>query len=354
VRVLLIGLGRWGERHLRVLREIGAQVWVSDISEARRRRAREAGLDGLRCVADPTEVLDGVEAVDVVTPADTHLALASQALQAGKPCFVEKPLALTVSEGIKLARIAEETRMLLQVGHVFRFHPVTDVLREHLAAGTVGTVRYCTARFAGFKRPRPDVGVTQTDALHFFDLFTYLLDAVPTAVTATVGDHLKRGLDDCSFTVIEYGPTAAMIEAGYFTPGVHRECAIIGDRGTLTADFVASEVRVHRSYHRRGTAGWEAVAGPVEVIRAGGPEPLRRELERFIDAARRGDPSPVCARAGLVTLRIAEAAQRSSALGRRVLLDEASGGRAEPRFDGGAEGVWCRRGDSNPHTLAGT
>ena len=60
---------------------------------------------------------------------------------------------------------------MLQVGHIFRFHPVTTALRERLAAGALGRVRYCTGRFAGFKRPRTDVGVTQTDAIHYFDLF---------------------------------------------------------------------------------------------------------------------------------------------------------------------------------------
>ncbi len=108
---------------------------------------------------------------------------------------------------------------MLQVGHIFRFHPVTTALRERLAAGALGRVRYCTGRFAGFKRPRTDVGVTQTDAIHYFDLFAHLLEREATAVTATLRDHLGRGLDDCSFTTVEYGDVPAFVEAGYFAPG---------------------------------------------------------------------------------------------------------------------------------------
>src|SRR5262249_38273286 len=152
-----------------------------------------------RAVADFRQALPHVDAVDVVTPADSHLALAGACLRAGKDCFVEKPLAPSVGEGRALAEIQRDTGRVLQGGHIFRFHPVTEALRQQLAGGAVGALRYCTGRFAGFKRPRTDVGVTMTDAIHYFDLFAHLLGQSPTAVTATLRDYLGRGMDDCSF-----------------------------------------------------------------------------------------------------------------------------------------------------------
>src|SRR5262249_24687724 len=146
---------------------------------------------------------------------------------AGKDCFVEKPLGLTVEEARALVETQGSTGRLLQVGHILRFHPVTEALRDWLASGEAGAIRYCTGRFVGFKRPRTDVGVTMTDAIHYFDLFAYLLGQAPTAVTATLRDHLGRGMDDCSFSPVEYGPVPAFIEAGYFAPGTHRDCVIV-------------------------------------------------------------------------------------------------------------------------------
>src|SRR5207249_6617588 len=122
----------------------------------------------------------------------------------GKDCFVEKPLAASAAEGRALAGVVRATGRILQVGHVFRFHPVTEALRRQLGEG-IGAIRYATGRFAGFKRPRTDVGVTMTDAIHYFDLFSYLLGVQPTAVTATLRDHLGRGMDDCAFATVEYG-----------------------------------------------------------------------------------------------------------------------------------------------------
>src|SRR5262249_61744777 len=99
MKVLLIGLGRWGEKHLRVLGELGCEVWVADVSAERRAFAVKSGVPEARAVADFRAALPQVDAVDLVTPADNHLALASECLQAGKDCFVEKPLTLTAAEG---------------------------------------------------------------------------------------------------------------------------------------------------------------------------------------------------------------------------------------------------------------
>ena len=118
MNVLLIGLGRWGEQHLRV------------------------------------------DAVDIVTPADSHLAIASMCVAAGRHCFVEKPLTMNADEGRRLVAAADRAKRV----------------------------------FAGFKRPRTDVGVLQTDGIHYVDLFAHLLGREATAATAVQRDFLGRGL----------------------------------------------------------------------------------------------------------------------------------------------------------------
>lgn len=324
MKILLIGLGRWGEKHLRVLGELGCDVWVADVSAERRAFAVKAGVPEARAVADFRAALPHVDAVDLVTPADNHLALASECLHAGKDCFVEKPLTLTVAEGRDLAHIVRSTRRVLQVGHIFRFHPVTTFMRERIRSGSVGPVRYCTGRFAGFKRPRTDVGVTQTDGIHYFDLFAHLLDCEPTAVTATLRDFLGRGMDDLGFCAVEYGQVPAFVEAGYFAPGTYRDCVIVGEQETLAGDFGTAEVKVLANRHVRQGSGWNAPEGAAETHKATGPEPLSHELKLFLDACAHGTAPAVDVEAGLLALRVVEAAHHSSKLGRRILLSELS------------------------------
>jgi len=322
MKVLLIGLGRWGEKHLRVLGELGCELWVADRSPERRAIAVGAGVPEARAVADFRAALPHVDVVDLVTPADSHLSLATECLRAGKDCFVEKPVTLTVAEGRALADVVRSTKRILQVGHIFRFHPVTQLMRERIRSGTTGPVRYCTGRLAGFKRPRTDVGVTQTDGIHYFDLFAYLLEENPTAVTATLRDLLDRGLDDIGFCSVEYGRVPAFVEVGYFAPGTYRDCVIVGEEETLAGDFGTAEVKVLANRHVKHGEAWNAPDGAGETLKASGPEPLRQELTLFLDACARRTAPPVDVEAGLLALEVVEAAQRSSELGRRVLLSE--------------------------------
>lgn len=322
MKVLLIGLGRWGEKHLRVLGELGCELWVADLSPERRAFAVRAGVPESRTVADFRTALPRVDAVDLVTPADSHLALASECLRAGKDCFVEKPLTLTAAEGCVLKDVVRSTQRVLQVGHIFRFHPVTQLMRARIQSGRVGPVRYCTGRFAGFKRPRTDVGVTQTDGIHYFDLFAYLLGQEPTAVTATLRDFLGRGMDDLGVCTVEYAEIPAFVETGYFAPGTYRECVIVGEQETLAGDFGTAEVKVLANRHLRQGGAWSAPEGAAETLKAAGPEPLSHELKLFLDACVSRTSPAVDVEAGLRALRVVEAAQQSSKLGRRVLLSE--------------------------------
>jgi predicted dehydrogenase len=320
VNILVVGLGRWGEKHLRVLREMGATLWAADTSPARRQWALAQGLAAERVVADYRWVLDRVEAVDVVTPADSHREIAAAALAAGRHCFVEKPLAMTAAQARHLADAADAAGRVLQVGHILRFHPVTAAVRAALGEGRIGGLRFATARFAGFKRPRTDVGVTHTDGIHFFDLFTFLLGRPATRVTAVQRDHLGRGLDDMAVTIVEYGPVPVVVETNYFVPGTWRECVLVGERGTVVADYSAGTVVVHVGEHRRRGATWEAIESGKDVLPTGAGEPLRLELEAFRDACAGHRPVPVTAADGVRALEIVEAAARSAREARAVAL----------------------------------
>ena len=323
--VLLVGLGRWGEKHLRVLHELGVRVWVADVAAERRAWAVRQGIAAEQAVADYRTALAQVDAVDVVTPADMHLEVAETAMSHGRHCFVEKPLALTAAEGRRLEAIARDCGRVLQVGHIFRFHPVTTALAAALDAGRIGGVRFATGRFSGFKRPRTDVGVTHTDAIHYFDLFRHLFRRPATSVSSVQHDYLGRGLDDLSLTLVHYGDVLAVVEANYFVPGTQRECVIVGESGSLVADYGTGSVTVYASEHRRRGPVWEAVDTGKEELPTGRAEPLRLELEAFLDACAGRRPAAVDPADGVHALEIVEAAARAARLGRRVSLDEVRG-----------------------------
>jgi UDP-N-acetylglucosamine 3-dehydrogenase len=295
---------------------------VADVSAQRLAWAASQGVAADRAVADYRAALTAVDAVDIVTPADSHLEVGTACLGAGRHCLIEKPLTVTADEGRRLVAAADRARRVVQVGHIFRFHPVTAALRAALGEGRVGAVRYATGRFSGFKRPRTDVGVFHTDGIHYVDLFAFLLGRDATAVSAVQRDFLGRGLDDMSVVTVTYGDVPVVIEANYFVPGTHRECVIVGERGSLVADYGTGTVTAYAGEHVRKGAAWEAADRGKEELPVARDEPLKTELAAFLEACRTGAPAPVDARAGLHAVEVVEAAARAARLQRSVTLAE--------------------------------
>ncbi len=303
-----------------MLRALGAEVFAADL-RPEHLHAAAAAVPADHLALDFRQFVDRVDAVDVVTPAPDHFAICRQALEAGKDVFVEKPLALTLKEGRELVERIRVSGDRLQVGHVFRFHPVYARLKAALTTGRIGEVRYVAGRFAGLKRPRLDGGVTHSDAIHFFDLADDLL-GVPRAVTAVLRDFLGRGLDDFSVATIEYDRALAVVESGYFTPDPRRQLEVVGERGACVADFAGWTLAVHASHHRRTDGRWQVETRPSELEQVPREEPLRRELQDFLQGIGTRLPPAVGVEAGYTALALAWAVHASSASGRRVTLTE--------------------------------
>ncbi len=119
-KILLIGAGRWGINHLRTWLTLGVDLYVSDTSDAIGSRCKEMGVPAERFSKNYHDFLPHVDAVDIVTPAETHYRLCCEAIDHGKDLFVEKPLTLTTKESANIVQRASKKNRILQVGHIFR------------------------------------------------------------------------------------------------------------------------------------------------------------------------------------------------------------------------------------------
>ena len=219
ISLLQVGCGGFGPVHLAAWRRLRAEVWIADPDPGARARAA-AHLPAERMVADVRAALGQVALVDVVTPTEQHVALCIAAIEAGKDVFVEKPLTLRADEAQKLAAVVAASDRILQVGYYFRHHPLARYAKARVAQGDVGRLRYLSGSFCGFKRARADIGVTANDAVHFLDLFNWLVGTAPAEVFAVQRDHFGRGLEDLSLILLTWPDgTVGKIEASYIQPG---------------------------------------------------------------------------------------------------------------------------------------
>ena len=94
MRILLLGIGRWGANHLRVLHSLPVELFVAETDAKRLDQARKLGLDDRHLTTNYRDFAGKVDGAVVVTPAQTHYELCREFLEAGKDVFVEKPITL--------------------------------------------------------------------------------------------------------------------------------------------------------------------------------------------------------------------------------------------------------------------
>jgi len=318
-RILLIGLGRWGANHLRILKSMPIELFIADHDEQRLNSAEVR--QGHRST-DAHGFFSKIDAAVVVTPAHTHFAICRELLEMGKDVFVEKPISLNSVEAKEITGLAKSSGLVLQVGHIFRFDPASLWMRQAITQKRFGQLKMLRAKFSGFKRPRQDTGVTFADSIHFIDLFNFFLGTSPRRVHAVLHDFLGRGMDDESLIVLEYDPSdgasiLATVEAGYHTPGKIREVVIVGKDSSAVCDYNVAQYKIRTFDNRHVADGSEikALEGTVHQLEFPPEEPLRAELGAFLDAIeKRGQPL-VDGTDGFEAVRAVEAALESARTG---------------------------------------
>ena len=321
-RVALVGAGRWGANHLRVLRTIGASPIVVDADETVLRRLADAGVPRADLTKSLDDVLDRIDCAIVATPATAHAAVCARLLKAGKDVLCEKPMGTTAAEALSLARLAAAEGRLLQAGYILRFDPAAVWMRDAVAEGAFGRLRMLRGHFGGFKRPRADTGVTLADGVHFLDLFNFVLGVPPAHASARTARFLGRAHDDQSHLWLDYAqpggaPVLASVESGYHLPGKHREVVVVGDRMTAVCDFNVAQykIRIHENRHEVTPSGIQIVEGPARQLEFPPVELLLVEVRAFLDSVRTRQPAGATAMDAYRCLRAVEAALGGEGVG---------------------------------------
>jgi predicted dehydrogenase len=316
MKVLLVGLGRWGKNHLKTLKRMDVGIYLSDVDEIQLKDWMCDEIPSDHKSTNYQDFISKVDAVVIATPTDSHLKICRDAFKRKKDVFVEKPIALTSKDAIRMVNESDKLGLILQVGHIYRYHPATSEVKHIIEEKTLGNIKYAYGHFMGFKRPRMDVGVTQTDAIHYFDLFNYLF-GLPNSVISVTKNYLNLPLDDTSISILDYQGKMVLIEAGYLAPETKRDIAIIGDKGNLYCDFQKNHLVVKKNCHT-GNVVW---VGGIQEIVIKPEEPLEIELRAFIDSVRIGGEPLANGWDGYRALKIVEACYKSSKKGRRVEIE---------------------------------
>ena len=311
----MIGLGNWGKNLLRNLHEMRVLHAACDLREDVLKQRSEQ-FPGIKCYSNISEMLkdDQLQAVAIASSAATHFQLARQALLAGKDVFVEKPLALTVTEGEELAAIAERNQRILMVGHVLQYHPAILKLGEMIGNGELGKIQYVYSNRLNIGTLRTEEDILWSFAPHDISIILTLLGQEPVAVRAFGGDYLTSGIFDTTLTTLEFPHgVKGHIFVSWLHPFKEQKLIVVGTKGMAVMDDQSKDKLVlypHRIEWIDGKipVAQKAVFQPVPIEPA---EPLRQELEHFVECIRTRRRPRTDGREGVRVLRVLEAAKLS-------------------------------------------
>lgn len=287
----MVGAAGWGSNVVRTFAATrGASLrGVCDLRPELLARV-SAAHPGVRVTQSFDDLLadDGVAAIAVAVDGANHHRLARRALQSGRHVFVEKPLALTVADSEELCAVAEETRRILMVGHLLLYHPAVLQAKRAIDAGELGQVRYLHSQRVNLGVVRESESAWWSLAPHDIAVAMYLLDAVPSAVSATGGHYLRpaRGMQDLAFASLTFADgRMAHVHVSWIDSEKRRTLTIVGSQKTLTVDQTA----------------------PID----GAGEPLRAECDHFVECVRTGQKPRSDGAQGLAVVRVLDAGERS-------------------------------------------
>lgn len=314
--IVAVGHGYWGKNVTRNLYELGVLYGVCEAFAPMREQVAKLYSD-VELYADIKDVLadSNVAGIAISTPAETHAPLAIAAMQAGKDVFVEKPLALTFADGVKMLQTAQAHQKTLMVGHLLEYHAAVLKLESLIKEGVLGKIQYVYSNRLNLGKFRREENILWSFAPHDIAVILRLIGEAPLEVLATGGAYLQPNIADTTVTNLLFdNGIRAHIFVSWLHPFKEQKLVVVGSE--KMAIFNDTEPIERKLMLVDKGADWvdnvpvprqgEGIAVPFEQT-----EPLKEELRHFTDCIRTRIQPRTDGHNGLRVLQVLQAAQHS-------------------------------------------
>ncbi len=304
VRVGVVGVGHLGVHHARVYTEIlGADlVGLVDVDEARVQSV--ADNLGVPAYVDLDCFLEEArpDALSVVVPTSKHFEVSKKAMERGVHLLIEKPVTASTEEAGELLRIASDRNLILQVGHIERFNAAVQYVRN-----MVNDPIYIQSRRMGPFSPRiSDVGVVLDLMIHDVDIILSIVNSEIVDIS-TMGRCVRTDNEDIASAQLRFANgTIAHILVSRVSEKRMRTLEITEPERYLIVNYETQDVTLHHCVQKQGRGLVEVVEHPVFPKR----EPLKLELQDFVNCIREGREPLVGLRDGKRALEVCVAMLR--------------------------------------------
>ena len=296
LKVGVIGLGAMGRNHLRVYSEL-PDIELAGIADMNVESAESmAEKYHSQPFTDYKRLLrSGLDAVSIVVPTSLHHEVALETARAGVNMLIEKPIAHTLRAAEEMIRMAAENKVKLMVGHLERFNPAVAVVKKEIEGSQVCSIEI--TRVGPFPPRIKDVGVILDLGTHDIDLVRYITASEFRKVYCLTSRN-SGAYEDAAILLGEMeNGILARITINWLTPFKVREVSIATRERFIKASLIDQKVTEYGKYQDNAYLAKE--------LNVPYGEPLKLELEAFIDCLRSNNPPPISGEEGLKALEIA-------------------------------------------------
>jgi len=312
--VAVVGSGYWGKNLVRNYRELNCLRIVCDKNPSVSTAFQEQ-YDGLEICLSISDILnrDDVHGVVIATPAETHYAIAREAILAGKHVYVEKPLVLEEKDGKDLINLARKQQRVLMVGHLLQYHPVFVRLKELIGEGVLGRINYIYSHRLNLGKIRREENILWSFAPHDVSMILALAEEMPESIYATGGNYLHKRIADVTTSHLSFpSGLKAHIFVSWLHPFKEQKLVVVGDRKMAVFDDTQPwEDKLLLYPHK---INWHnsapfPIKGEPERLEIKQAEPLKRECQHFLHCMATGDKPITNGEEGLRVLKVLKACQ---------------------------------------------
>ena len=313
--IALIGCGRWGRNLARILADLRVLRTVCD--------PNPVVLEGIRVLYPDVDVVPNVDALledpaitacVVAAPAMLHFDLARRVLEAGKDVLVEKPLAVTASDGEALVALAARHRRVLMVGHILEYHPAVESLRELVQRGALGDIRYVYATRLNLGRIRTEENALWSFAPHDIHVLLTLMGERPVEVACHGGHYLSATVADVTMSTMRFANgVQAHIFVSWLHPYKEHRLIVVGSEKMAVFDDTLPVDKLQLYPHRVDWVGQVPVAvkAEAEPVPIADTEPLLAECRHFLECLEQRTEPRTDGPSAVRVLEVLEGCQRS-------------------------------------------
>src|SRR5215212_6121026 len=305
LRTAVIGVGSLGRQHARIHKDLASEgasqlVAVCDLNEATARSiSSERETDW---TTEWRELIGRIDAASLAVPTEAHCEIACGLLEAGIHVLVEKPISRTLEEADRMIATAQRGHAILQVGHLERFNPAMVALRPHVRK----PVYFEIHRVGQFTARSLDIDVVLDLMIHDLDIVQWLVgEEVEVTSIHAVGIAILTNRVDAANARLEFSSGAvANITASRVGTEKIRKMRFFQPHDYVAVDYATRRASISSLAPPSSTGSWPGVQ--VKNLDIVDVEPLRTEVELFLEAARAGRPAPVTGLEGRQALALAE------------------------------------------------